>query len=266
MREIDEEIYKVLPVHYCLRNLQMASQQQSKNKQGTAATKSNPTDNLDLDALFAALEQDLSNVDSEAAQSLIDDWYTPLNKAKEPEIKEIANGLKDLKQLIKSGKATGHEIGEVLIEIGEQTSDFASEADNEIKASLQKLGKQLTKIGVSLGKTEDREQIEQIDSLVDTLEEDDLTNLDQETAQGAIDAWYTLLHKSEDENLQEIANGLKELKQLLKRKSAKSTDFAEVLTKLGEQTQQSATNAARGFKGPIQKLGKLLSKAGKSLE
>ncbi|OUL26823.1 hypothetical protein BV375_20425 [Nostoc sp. 106C] len=272
MRESSQELYKVLPVHSKLRNLQMTSQQGSKNKQsetaskkeGATATKTNENNNLELDSLFEALEGDLTSLDNEAAVNLIDQWYSSLHKAKEPEIKEIANSLKNLKQLVKSGKATGHEIGEVLIEIGEQTSDLGSDADKELKTPLQRLGKQLSKIGVSLGKQEDREQIEQIDSLLETLE-GDLTEIEPEAAQGAIDTWYTLLHKSEDENLQEIANGLKELKQLLKRKTAKGADFAPVLTKLGEQTEQAGAEAARGFKGPLKKLGKLLSKAGQSL-
>ncbi|MEH2451463.1 hypothetical protein [Nostoc sp.] len=251
----------------------MSSQQKSDSKQGeTAAKKESPAakkadkaDNLDLDSLLSALEGDLTALDSETATGLIEEWYTYLHKAKEPEIKEIADNLKQLKQLVKSGKATGHEIGEVLTEIGEQTGNVASDTDKELKTPLQKLGKQLRNIGVSLGKAEDREQIEHIESVIETLE-GDLTKIEPEAAQGAIDTWYTLLHKSENENLQEVANGLKELKQLLKRKTAKDADFAEVLTKLGEQTQQAATEAPRGFKGPIQRLGKLLSKAGKSLD
>ncbi len=251
----------------------MSAQKESKSKQGetnskkesAAATKADGADNLELDSLFSALEGDLTALDNEAAISLIDEWYASVNKAKEPEIKEIAKSLKELKQLLKSGKATGHEIGEVLSEIGEQTGNVASDTDNDLKTPLQKLGKQLSKIGASLGKAEDREQIEQIESVVETLE-GDLTKIDPETAQGAIDTWYTLLHKSENKNLQEIANGLKELKQLLKRKTSKGADFAKVLTKLGEETQQSADEAPRGFKGPIQRLGKVLSKAGKSLE
>jgi methyl-accepting chemotaxis protein len=93
----------------------------------------------------------------------------------------------------------------------------------------------------------------------------DLIQVDTDIAIGAIDHWYGLLHKSDNESLQEIANGLKELKQTLKRKTAKASDIAEVMTKIGEQTTEAASNAHRGLKGPIQKFGKLLSKTGKSL-
>ena len=230
-----------------------------------ADPKGGSADSPQLDSLLSALEGDLTTVDSEAALSLLDEWYGPLHKAKEPEIKEIATGLKELKQLLKGSKATGHEIGEVLIEIGEQTISVASDTDKELKTPLHKLGKQLTKAGSALGKAEDREHIEHIDSLVETLE-GDLTSTNTEAALGAIDVWYTLLHKSEDENLKEIANGLKELKQLLKRSKPKGADIGEVLVKLGEQTTEAAQAAGRGLKGPIKKLGQLLSKTGKSFE
>ncbi len=235
------------------------SKKEAVNKTGDSA------DSQQLDSLLSTLEGDLTTLDNDAVLGLLDEWYGSVHKAKEPEIKEIATGLKELKQLLKSGKATGHEIGEVLIEIGEQTISVASDTDKELKTPLHKLGKQLTKVGSSLGKAEDREHIEQIDSLVETLE-GDLTSINTEAATGAIDQWYTLLHKSEDENLKEIANGLKELKQLLKRSKPKGADIGEVLTKLGEQTTEAAQEAGRGLKGPIKKLGKLLSKTGKLFE
>ena len=233
--------------------------------QGAADAKGDSADSQELNSLLSTLEGDLTTIDNDAALSLLDEWYSSLHKAKEPEIKEIASSLKDLKQLLKGGKATGHEVGEVLIEIGEQTANIASDADKGLKTPLQKLGKQLKGAGTSLGKVEDREHIERIDSLTEELE-GDLTSIDTDTALSAIDEWYNLIHKSESENLKEIANGLKQLKQLLKRSNAKGADIGEVLTHLGEQTQEAAKEAARGLKGPIQRLGKLLSKAGKSLD
>lgn len=242
----------------------MSSKTETKDNQA-ANHEGNNADNQELDSLLSAFEGDLSAIDTDAALGLIDEWYGSLHKAKEPEFKEISSSLKDLKQLLKGNKATGHEIGEVLVEIGEQTTDIASEADKGLKTKLQKLGKLLKKAGTSIGKAEDKEHVENIDSLVETLE-GDLTSIDNEAALGAIDHWHSLLHKSEDENIKEIANGLKHLKQLLKRSNPKGAEIGEVLISLGEQTQEAGKEATRGLKGPIQRLGKLLSKAGKSLE
>lgn len=149
--------------------------------------------------------------------------------------------------------------------MGEQTVEAASDASKGLKTPIQKLGKQLKKIGSSLAKAEDKEHVEHIESLVETLN-GDLSSVDSEVSVGAIDQWYNLLHKSEDENLKEISNELKKLKQLLKRSTAKGADIAEVLSQLGEQTVEAAKDAPRGIKGPVQRLGKQLSKIAKSLE
>ncbi len=249
-----------------------AAHEEDTSKNASAAqkngdqTKSESGDlSQQLDSLKSTLSGDLSKVSSEDALNLIDQWYDSLHKAKQPEVKEIATHLKQLKQLLKGGKATGHEISEVLVEIGDQTANIAAEADKETKTPIRDLGKQITKVGNSLGKAEDQQEIEEIDSLVETLD-GDLTKIKAETAVGAVDNWYNLLHKSEDKNLAEIANGLKELKQLLKHNNSKPADISNVLEKLGEQTVAAAHEAKRGFKGPIQRLGKLLSKAGKSVE
>ncbi|MDF5713605.1 MAG: hypothetical protein PUP93_06870 [Rhizonema sp. NSF051] len=237
-------------------------------KTGTTDHKKTAEESADsqkLDSLLSTLDGDLTKVDTEAALNALDEWYGIVNKAHEPEAKELSQTLKELKQLLKGGKATGHEIGEVLIEIGEHTSHIASEAEKDLKTPLQKLGKQLKAVGTSLGKAEDKEQIEDIDSLVETLE-GDLTSIDTDKAVSAIDHWYTLLHKSENENYKEIANELKQLKQSVKSSKAKGADIGEILVKLGEQTQEAAKEAPRGIKGPVQRLGKLLCKTGKSLE
>ncbi len=228
-------------------------------------TKSDNGDSQELDSLISTLEGDLSALDNDAALSLLDQWYDALHKASESEIKEIATNLKELKKLLKGGKATGHEIGEILSEIGEQTVDVADDASKGLKTPIKKLGKQLKKIGNSLGKAEDKEHIDHIDSLVETLE-GDLTSIDSETAVGVIDEWYNLLHKSDNKNFKKIADELKKLKQLLKHSNAKGADIGEVLSKLGEQTQEAGKEAPRGIKSSVKRLGKLLSKAGKSFE
>ena len=208
-------------------------------KTGTTDHKNAADESADsqkLESLLSTLDGDLTKVDTEAALNALDEWYGIVNKAHEPEAKELSQTLKELKQLLKGGKATAHEIGEVLIEIGEHTSHIASEAENSLKTPLQKLGKQLKAAGTSLSKAEDKEQIEEIDSLVETLE-GDLTSIDADKAVTVIDHWYNLLHKSENKNYKEIANELKQLKQSLKSSKANGADIGEILVKLGEQTQ-----------------------------
>ncbi|HEY9907781.1 MAG TPA: hypothetical protein V6D18_09230 [Thermosynechococcaceae cyanobacterium] len=260
----------------------MASKQDSKkqNAPEAEATQSKATETSsskaiandagsdltqELASLTELFQGDLSGIEIEDAIGAIDEWYGTLHKQKEPELKELAGGLKELKQALKGGKATGHEIGEVLAHIGHQTSELASEAEKGTKQPLQRLGKQLTQAGNSLGKAEDQEQIGQIDSVIESLE-GDFSAIEPAAALDVIDHWYGILHKSENEKIGEIANGLKQLKQQLKGGKAKGEAIAEALIQIGSQTTEAASEATRGFKSPLQRLGKLLSKTGKALE
>lgn len=240
---------------------------QTEEKAPTESTSSQAAGDVqaEFNQLLQALEDDLSTIETESALNLVDQWYSSLHKSKEPEVKELASGLKELQKMLKSGKASGHEISEVLIHISEQTTEFASNAEKVLKQPVQRLGKQLRKAGTSIAKTEDQEYHQQLDTLLEKVESEELTSLDAEEAVGAIDFWYSLLHKAEDEQFKQVANSLKELKQALKRGNAKPETIAKALTKVGEQTTEIASAAPRGFKGAIQKLGKQLTKAGESL-
>jgi hypothetical protein len=236
------------------------SSTQTKDRQDSQESSEGSSELMQkLNSLMEAFQGDLSSIDPES----IGEWYELLNKSKEPGFKEIASELKELQKLLKGKEVSGHEVGELLCNLGEQTTNF--EADREVKATLQKIGKQLTMVGRSLGKEEEQQQHESLDSLIETLGQKP-DKIDTESAVAGIDQWYNLLHKADDGNLKEIATGLKELKKLLKGSKTKADDLSEVLVKLGEQTTESAASAGRGFKGVIQKLGKALSKQGKSLD
>lgn len=249
-----------------------SQQKQTSNKKESQTAKTESTNgnaqtdsSQELESLLKLLQGDLSSIDTNAALEAIDHWHGILQKTKDPDVKELTSSLKELKQALKGGKASGHDIGEALIHVGDQTIESSSHTDKELKASVQKLGKQLTKVGNSLCKAEDQEHIEQINSLVDTLDED-LESIKLDGAISAIDEWYGILHKSEDKGVSQIADSLKQLKQSLKSGKGKGADIGKLLTQLGEQTVESAAEAPRGIKGPVQRLGKRLAKVGKAIE
>jgi hypothetical protein len=219
----------------------------------------------EINELLQSMEGDFSEVEAESALNLVDRWYNYLHQYKEPEVKELASRLKELQKLLKSDKATGHEISESLIDIGEQTSEFSSDLEKGTKQSVGRLGKQLRKAGTSIAKAEDQEHHQQMDALVEKAEGEELTSLDPEEAVSAIDLWYNVLHKTEGEQYQQLADSLKGLKQTLKRGNAKPATIAKALAEVGEHTTEIASEAPRGFKGIVQKLGKQLTKASESL-
>jgi hypothetical protein len=241
---------------------QDADQQSSK---ATANAEHNGADmSQELDELIEALNGDLSVIDAEGALGMIDEWHSFLHKSKEPAAKELATSLKELQKLLKSDKADGHEIGEVLEKLGEQTSNVASDAEKGTKTTIQKLGKQLTQAGKAMSKADQQEHLEEITTLIETLDSEELESVEAEAANGMIDPWYELLHKQEGEAFKELASELKKLKQVLKKSKSQPEDIAEILARLGEQTTEIASEAPRGFKTVVQKLGKQLSTAAES--
>lgn len=217
-----------------------------------------------LDGLSEALDNDVSSVAPDTAFALIDEWHSLLQKVKGAELKEVASGLKELKKLLQKDDA-GHEVGELLSHLGTQTSEMAADSDKGFKKSLRHLGKQLSKIGMSLVKEDDRNHLEEIDSLTQSLDQD-VKKIDSKSSMGDLDRWADVLHKSDDDGLKSIAKDLKELKHLLKGSKTKGDELSKKLIQLGEQTTDAASMANRGFKGAIQTLGKSLTKLGKSIE
>ncbi len=240
------------------------SQATHTKSEKTSETKGNSEALQSLDSLSEALQGNLSDLDSDSAMKMIDHWHGLVQKSKEPAMKEIATGLKDLQKVLKYEDPSKHGLGELLSDIGEQTSDIASKAEQGFKVPLQHLGKQLIKVGRSLAKEENQEQIEALEALAETLDQDP-DEIDSKSA-GQIDQWYDLLNESEDDNLQEIASNLKALKQLLKGKKVNAGELSEMLMTIGEQTTEAGSNASRGFKGVVQMLGKSLTRLGKSIE
>ncbi|MBD1910424.1 MULTISPECIES: hypothetical protein [unclassified Leptolyngbya] len=241
----------------------MAAKKEAENQKDTNQVDTDVNQNLDQ--LVESLQSDLNSIAIEDALALIDQWQSLLSKSKINGGKELAAELKELQKLLKSDKSTGHEISEVLIQIGERTAEFSGEAEKGSKQTVQRLSKQLRSAGTSIAKAEDREMHEQLDTIVEKSEGDELTTLDPEQAVGAIDFWYNMLNKAEGEQYKEVANSLKSLKQALSRGNSKPETIAKALAHVGEQTAQIASEAPRGFKGVLQKVGRQLSSASESL-
>ncbi len=242
-----------------------------KPKKSEKSAKSANTDPIDdgeptqkLELLSQLLKGEISAIDPNAALKAIDEMHGLLQKVKQPEAKEIATMLKELQKLLKQKEPTGHELGELIGDLGAKTIEIATQSEPGLKTPLQHLGKQLNKLSRSLSKSEDLEYLEGLDAIVDILDRKPKKS-DLKHATSAIDTWYEILHKSEDKSLKSIATELKDLKQLLKGDKSKAADLSQKIIQIGDLTTATAATAGRGFKGVIQKLGKVLSTFGKSL-
>ena len=101
----------------------------------------------ELDDAIATLQEELTSVPPTKALSLIDSFQ---QQAQNLGKSEIASNLSALKQLLTSGSATGSDIGQVLVQLGSQTTSTASGADASISSQLQQLGQLLNEAGNSL--------------------------------------------------------------------------------------------------------------------
>lgn len=119
---------------------------------GTAIAKEEDQEShQQLDSLLESAEGDtLDSMEPEEAIQIIDRWYTLLQQAEGESFQGLANSLKELKQALKRGNAKPETIGKALTQVGEQTSEVASEVPRGFKGIIQKVGKQLTRTGESL--------------------------------------------------------------------------------------------------------------------
>jgi hypothetical protein len=217
-----------------------------------------------LESLAQLLKGEITTIAPDVALKAIDELHGVVQKAKQPEAKEIATGLKELQKLLKRKEPIGFELGELIGHLGEQTTQIATQSESGLKTPLQQLGKRLTKLGRSLSKSEDLEQLERLDAVVDILEQKP-KKIDLKHTVTTIDLWYEILRKSEDNSLKSIATELKSLKHLLKSNKIESAALSRQIVQIGDLTTTAATTAGRGFKGVIQKLGQVLTTFGKSL-
>jgi mRNA-degrading endonuclease YafQ of YafQ-DinJ toxin-antitoxin module len=115
-----------------------------------ASHEQSDEESLDLKSLVETLEGDLTAIEPEAAIALIDEWEAAIKETKDDSLKAIDHSLKELKKQLKLKKADPAKLAEVLIELGEQTSQMADHAERGTKGQLREVGKALSKAGKSL--------------------------------------------------------------------------------------------------------------------
>lgn len=101
----------------------------------------------ELDQTISALQGGLTSVPPATAVSVIDSFEQQVQGLG---ASEIASNLSSLKQLLTSGNATSQDIGQVLTQLGSQTTSAASGADAAVASKLQQLGQLLAEAGKSL--------------------------------------------------------------------------------------------------------------------
>ncbi len=104
----------------------------------------------DLQTTVSALQSGVTNIPPEAAVTNIDGWVQRLRASNEPSLENIADDLQQLRDMLSSGNLDGQSIGQLLTQIGSQTTSAAAQADSSSQRQLQELGRLLSQAGSQL--------------------------------------------------------------------------------------------------------------------
>jgi hypothetical protein len=104
----------------------------------------------DLNTTVSALQSGVTNIPPEAAITNIDGWAQRLQASNDPDLEQIADNLTQLRNMLSSGNLDGLAIGQLLTQLGSQTSSAASKADVSAQSQLQELGRLLSQAGSQL--------------------------------------------------------------------------------------------------------------------
>jgi len=104
----------------------------------------------DLGTTVSALQSGVTNIPPEAAVTNIDGWVQRLRASNEPSLENIADDLQQLRDMLSSGNLDGQSIGQLLTQLGSQTTSAAAQADSSSQSQLQELGRLLSQAGSQL--------------------------------------------------------------------------------------------------------------------
>jgi hypothetical protein len=97
-----------------------------------------------------ALSGDLTAIDPKNALEVISTWRRSLSHSSNADLKEISDGLGELKEALSASSLDGKQIGSILKRLGQQTTAAAKNAEGDIGKQVKQLGQLLTKAGGAL--------------------------------------------------------------------------------------------------------------------
>ncbi|MGI9175789.1 MAG: hypothetical protein ACR2GR_10780 [Rhodothermales bacterium] len=103
-----------------------------------------------LDETLSALEGDVTQADPNAAVGLLNEWEQALRATDKQNLVSLASNLKQLREELQKPSIVDARVGQLLSEIGEQTSEAASSAGSSDAEKLRQLGGRLSSAGEKL--------------------------------------------------------------------------------------------------------------------
>ncbi|NDJ16241.1 hypothetical protein [Myxacorys almedinensis] len=100
------------------------------------------TRTIDVDNTIAVLQQGLTSIPEGDAIAIIESWQQQLEGS------DLAEDLGELKQALQSGNSSA--IAQIMVDLGEDTSESAASATGDIAIKVEQLGEMLSQAGQSL--------------------------------------------------------------------------------------------------------------------
>lgn len=105
----------------------------------------------EVNATIDDLEGGLDQLSRSKAVNRIDDWHRILDESDRDDLREIADGLGELKRRLLGPDLDADAIGETLARLGEQTVDASQHAEREeVGKAVERLGTLLLHAGHAL--------------------------------------------------------------------------------------------------------------------
>jgi hypothetical protein len=102
------------------------------------------TQNVDIDTTISALQKGLTSIPVDQAIAVINSWQQQLPGT------ELAEDLDELKLALTSSSGDSAAIADILLNLGEDTSDAATNVSGDVATKVQRLASLLTQAGESL--------------------------------------------------------------------------------------------------------------------
>ncbi|WP_017651785.1 hypothetical protein [Fortiea contorta] len=102
------------------------------------------TQNVDLDTTISALQKGLTSIPVEQAIAVINSWQQQLQGT------DLAEDLDELKLALSNSSSDQAAIADILTDLGEDTSEAATNANPDIASKVRQLARLLSQAGQSL--------------------------------------------------------------------------------------------------------------------
>ena len=156
--------------------MQSDSTSQQADSTSQQAGQQDASQQSKLDETLSALEGGVAQADPGAAVGLLESWEQTLRETDEQNLVSLASDLKQLREELQKPAIVNKRVGQLLAQIGEKTTEAASEAGSSEADKLRQLGERLSSAGQKLSSDSTSQQSDSTSQQSDNAMQSDSTS------------------------------------------------------------------------------------------